>query len=137
MKEHIEQHLDSLAKKVIKETSLESPSKDFTSNIMAQLDNISIESVTTYKPLISKKVWFVFTIAILGGFIYTLIDGGLQSMGWFESIDLSVISNNKFVDAASSITISKILMYAVALFGLFWFAQIGIIKNHLEKQLNY
>jgi hypothetical protein len=137
MKEHIEQRLDSLAKKVIKETSLESPSKDFTSNIMAQLDNISIESVTTYKPLISKKVWFVFTIAILGGFIYTLIDGGLQSMGWFESIDLSVISNNKFVDAASSITISKILMYAVALFGLFWFAQIGIIKNHLEKQLNY
>ena len=137
MKEHTEQHLDKLAKKVMQSSLLESPSLDFTANIMAKVEASATSHVTVYKPLISKKAWLLISILVIGSLSYGIFGNGLESLGWFDSIDYSIISNNKVTEAISGITFSKTLMYAVGLCGLLFFVQIPMMKYYFDKRLEY
>lgn len=136
MHDHLEQRLDKLAKKVVKSSKLESPSLDFTSNVMQQIEASQVSHITVYKPLISKRAWFMIAILIIGGLSYAIF-GGTQSTSLLESIDLSVVFNNKVTDAISGITVSKILAYAIGFGGLVWFIQVPLMKQLLERDLKY
>jgi len=134
MKEHTEQHLDKLAKKVIKSSLLESPSLDFTANIMAKIEASATNNITVYKPLISKSGWLIISILVIGGLTYGIFSSGLEGLGWFDNIDYSIISNNKVIEAISGITFSKTLMYAIGLCGLVFFIQIPMMKYYFDKR---
>ena len=136
MKEHTEQHLDNLAKKAMKSSTLKSPTIDFTANIMKQIEHVSIGETATYKPLISKYGWFGI-IAILVGISLYMILGNVESLSMLESVDYSVISNNKVTDALSGIKFSKTLMYAIGFFGLVFFIQIPLMKHNMNKRLEF
>ena len=131
-----EQHLDKLAKKVMQSSSLESPSLDFTVNIMAKVKASGISHVTVYKPLISKRTWIIVAILILGGLSYGVF-GNIEGLGLVDKVDLSVISNNRVTEAISGITFSKTLMYAIGMCGLVFFVQIPMMKYLLNKRLEY
>lgn len=137
MVEDINKHIDSLVEKVVKESSLESPSLDFTSNIMSQIEAVSQNEITVYEPLISKRVWLAISILVIGSLSYGILGNGLESLGWFDNIDYSIISNNKVTEVISGITFSKTLMYAVGLCGLLFFIQIPMMKHYFDKQLEY
>ena len=137
MKEHTEQHLDKLAKKVMGSSSLEKPSLDFTANIMAKVEDLAISPLTVYKPLISKRSWLLISILVIGGLSYGVFGSGLESLGWFDNIDYSMISNNKVTQAISGVTFSKTLIYAVGFCGLLFFIQIPMMKHYFDKQLDY
>jgi len=136
MQDHTEQHLDKLAKKVMQSSSLESPSLDFTANIMANIEASGISHITVYRPLISKHTWLIVAILILGGLSYSIF-GNLEGLGWVDKVDLSVISNNRVTEAISGITFSKTLMYAVGVCGLVFFIQIPMMKHYMDKRLEY
>ncbi len=136
MQDHLEQRLDKLAKKVVKSSKLESPSLDFTANVMQQIEASQISHITVYKPLISKRAWLVIAILIISGLTYTIF-GGLQSSPLLESVDLSIISNNQVTEAISSITISKMLSYVIGFGGLAWFVQITLTKHLIDKRLQF
>ncbi len=137
MKEHTEQHLDKLAKKVMQLSSLESPSLDFTAKIMAKVEASATSNITVYKPLISKSGWLIISILVIGGLTYGIFGSGLEGLGWFDNIDYSIISNNKVTEAISGITFSKTLMYAIGLCGLVFFIQIPMMKHYFDKRLEY
>ena len=137
MKEHTEQQLDKLAKKAMQSSLLESPSLDFTANIMAKVKDLAISHITVYKPLISKRSWLLISILVIGSLSYAILGNGFESLGWFDNIDYSIISNNKVIEAISGITFSKTLMYAVGLCGLLFFVQIPMMKHYFDKQLEY
>ena len=137
MKEHTEQHLDKLAKKAMQSSLLESPSLDFTANIMAKVEASAISHLTVYKPLISKRSWLLISILVIGGLSYGIFGSGLESLGWFDNIDYSMISNNKVTQAISGITFSKTLIYAVGFCGLLFFIQIPMMKHFFDKRLEY
>ena len=133
MKDHTEQHLDNLAKKAMKASLLESPSNDFTANIMKQIEPIKIGSSTVYKPLISKYGWFGIIAILIGISVYVMF-GNVDSSPLLETIDYSVISNNKVTDVLSGIKFSKTLMYAIGFFGLVFFIQIPLMKHLMNKR---
>ncbi|TJY36341.1 hypothetical protein [Pontimicrobium aquaticum] len=135
MKEHTEQHLDKLAKKVIKSSGIKSPSVDFTTNVMKAVEHVSIGSSITYKPLISKSGWLVIISILVGVSVYMMF-GNLDST-WVKSIDYSMISNNKLTELLSGVTFSKTLSYAIGFFGLLFFIQIPLMKHYLNKRLEY
>ncbi|TDJ06678.1 MAG: hypothetical protein E2O67_03435 [Deltaproteobacteria bacterium] len=137
MKEHTEQHLDKLAKKVMQLSSLESPSLDFTAKIMAKVEASATSSITVYKPLISKSGWLIISILVIGGLTYGIFSSGLEGLGWFDNVDYSIISNNKVTEAISRITFSKTLMYAIGLCGLVFFIQIPMMKHYFNRQFEY
>jgi O6-methylguanine-DNA--protein-cysteine methyltransferase len=136
MKDHTEQHLDSLAKKTMKFSSLESPSVDFTAKLMKQVESIKIGSSLQYKPLISKFGWFGITAILVGLSIYIMF-GNVESSTLLDVVDYSVISNNKVTHALSGIKFSKTLTYAIGLFGLVFFIQIPLMKHLMNKRLEF
>lgn len=137
MVEDINKHIDNFVDKVVKDFSLESPSLDFTSNIMSQIECITQSEITVYKPLISKQVWFIIGVLIVAGLTYLMLGNSLQTTGWFDGLDYSLISNNKVTAALSSITFSKTLMYAIIFLGVVFFIQIPLLKNYFDKRLEY
>lgn len=136
MKDHTEQHLDSLAKKAMKSTSLQSPSVNFTTNIMKQIEHETIGESIIYKPLISKKGWIGIIAVLIGVSVYLML-GNVEGGSWLETVDYSVISNNKVADVLSNIKFSKIVTYAIGFFGLVFFIQIPLMKHYMNKRLEF
>lgn len=137
MEDHTEQHFDKLAKKVMQSSLLESPSLDFTNNVMAEVKANVASDITVYEPLISKRTWFILSVLFTGGLIYSLLGTDFESLGWIGEIDFSVISNNKVTEALGGITVSKILAYAIGFFGLVFFIQIPMMKHYFDKRLEF
>ncbi|MFD1163358.1 MULTISPECIES: hypothetical protein [Hwangdonia] len=135
MKENDDKHLDNFTKKIVEKAALERPSIHFTSEIMSQVAALNKGGVTTYKPLISKKVWTLIALSFMALCVYLILGSETQQEGWFGTLDFSILSNNKFTHALSGFTMSKTLMYAVALFGLMLCIQIPFLKNHFDKRL--
>jgi len=135
MKDHTEQQLDKLAKKVMKSSLLENPSLDFTANIMAKVDAFAKSKTIVYQPLISKTAWIIIIILVVGILSLGFFENGFESLGWFDTIYHSIITDNKISKTISSIAISKTMMYAIVFFGVVFFIQIPILKNRFEKRL--
>lgn len=135
MEQNTDKHIDELARKVFKDSSLEKPSLDFTSNVMASIEE-KTESVITYKPLISKMGWFLIIVALSAISIYTMLSNNENSV-WLSAFDYSVVSKNSIIEFLSGIKFSEATMYVAGLFGLAWLVQLSLIKNYYEKQLEY
>lgn len=136
MKENTEQHLDELTKKMMNSTELESPSSNFTENIMAHIETVEIAPIPS-KPLISKGVWILIGLVVTGLILYSFF-GGLESTGWFDQINYEgVIENNRLSEAFSGIKISNTVLYSAILFGVFMMIQISILKNYFSKRYQF
>lgn len=132
MNNETDKYLDDLTKKVIKESSLETPSVDFTVSVMNQISGLNTTSIT-YKPLISKWGWtliFVISVALV---VFVMYDGG-TSPSWLGTIDFSVLYDNKIISALSNFKMPKLFVYAMLLFGLMFSIQIPYLKYHFNKR---
>ncbi|MDT0559283.1 hypothetical protein RM697_11515 [Ichthyenterobacterium sp. W332] len=133
MDKHTEQHLDKLAEKVLKTPNLESPSVDFTTNIMNSINALPLSKSINYKPLISKYGWLAIIIVLISLSTYIMLNSTGDST-WLKRLDLSSLSNTKFTEVVSGFTISKTLIYAIGLLGIMLFIQIPILKQYHNKQ---
>lgn len=129
-------HIEELVNHIMKESVTESPSADFTSKIMTHVDAIANSTITTYKPLISKKAWIILSIIILGTIVY-LFTNGSSDGSRVVNFDLSILTDNKLSNILSGLSFSKTIVYGVVLFALMFYIQIPLLKHHFEKRLNY
>ena len=129
---HIEE-LDAFTKKYIKEVTIETPSVDFTANLMEILQQ---ENAKIYKPspLISKKMWSVIVVFLIGSILY--VSKG-TSVTWMKmpKLDLSYITSIEMPNLFENITISNTMLYACFFFTLMIFIQVHFLKNHFTKNL--
>ncbi len=135
MNNNVDKQIEKLIDKTMKHTELESPSFNFTNAVMSQVHALEQSAVTTYKPLISKPMWFAIFAVGLAIVLYIVLGTSTTETSWLSFIDLSVLTNNKFSIALPEFTISKTVMYAVVLFGLMLFIQIPILKNYFDKRI--
>ena len=135
MKNNTDNHLDKLFKKVMQESLLEAPSSDFTTNVMSQINALKVSDVTVYKPLISKMGWFVIATVVVSISGYFVFNNTLEGINWFNTIDFSIITNNKITEALSGFTLSNKTVYAVVLFGIMLFIHIPILKKRFDEEL--
>lgn len=135
MNENVDKSIEALASKMMNETTLESPSLDFTANIMAQVEALSQKKDIVYKPLISKWFWVAFFvgIALLFGFFFS--GNNPETTSWFDVVDYSILFNNIVTETLSNIRVSKTMLYSIVLFGVMLFIQIPILKNYFDKRL--
>ena len=129
---HIEE-LDAFAKKYIKEVEIETPSVDFTANIMQSI--LQTENLELYKatPLISKKVWGVLAIVLIGSMVF--VSKG-TSLSWIKmpAFKMNYLSRIQIPNVFENITISNTMLYACFFFTVMVFIQIYYLKNHLTKK---
>ena len=82
------------------------------------------------------KIAFGIITVLIGVSIYMTL-GNVEGATLLDTVDYSVISNNKVTNVLSGITFSKTLMYAIGFFGLVFFIQIPLMKHIMNKRLEY
>ena len=132
MEDHKNLQIDAFLKKQIQEIPLESPSKDFTSNIMGVLEK-ETSKITQYVPLISKKVWAGIAALIVAVFFIPFQE---KEGSIFEKIpfDFSFLDKVSFSGVFDGLTISSTTLYAMLLFSMMVFVQIFYIKGYFSNR---
>lgn len=135
MKDSVDKQLNDLTKKVLQDASLEHPSLSFTEAIMSRVTTIAQNSVTVYKPLISKKVWILISIALIAVILFIVLKGDGTSSGWLQAIDYSIVLNNKLTNSLLNLAIPKTFLYGILLFGVMFCIQIPFLSHHFNQRL--
>jgi len=126
MKEN-DKNVAEFIEKVMKDASLETPSFDFTSKIMAQVAVVEKSKIKEYKPLISKPAWFgIFgiLIAIIGYSIF----------GNIEKTKIEIDFASRFSSLVPKIHFSDVTTYSVLIVTFMVLIQIPILKNYFDKR---
>ncbi|NCO62273.1 MAG: hypothetical protein GW839_01400 [Flavobacteriales bacterium] len=139
MNDNSEKHIEKLVDKLMKENTLQTPSFDFTANVMSQIKALSSTNVFIYKPLISKIGWFFIGFALLALTIFIAFSIKTESTGFLSTIDFSVLTNNKITKVFSGFKISgfevsKTLSYSLLLLGIMVCVQIPFLKHHFNQR---
>lgn len=131
---HIEE-LDAFAKKYIKDIERETPSVDFTANIMDAILQEEQSSIYKAAPLISKKVWFVLAGILIVSILF-VSKGASSSWLQIPEIKMDYLSHVQFPNLFEGIIISDTVLYVCFFFTLMIFIQIYVLKNHFTRNLN-
>jgi len=138
MKDNIENLLDELSKKVITASNLETPSLDFTANIMSNINVVAKQSESTiYKPLITKKAWFIIAVIFIAVCAYVLLGNTSESIGWFTNVDFSFVPSFNMASVFSEISFSKTVLYAIVVLAFMLFIQIPLLKKYFDTRISF
>jgi hypothetical protein len=132
---HIEE-IDAFAKKYVKEIKKETPSLDFTTNLMKSISQLeSVKSTTMYRPLISKKAWFVVVAAIIA-IVLIPFSSAKEEIFTLPKFNFSFLEKLSFSEAFQSINVSNTTFIIALMFGLLLSIQIVYLKGFFEKRLH-
>lgn len=135
MKEQANTQVEKLVDKMLKSSTLESPSVDFTSQILSKIETLQQSKSTVYQPLISKRVWGIIAGVCAIFVVYFFNTTSTESSSWFSTIDFSKFTNNRLSEGISDYTFSKTMMYSIVFLSVMVFIQIPLLKNYFEKRL--
>lgn len=133
MEENKNKQLDAFLKKQIQEIPLDTPSQNFTSNIMDVLNKEAITQIQ-YKPLISKKIWFAVAAVILA---VILIPFQKQEGGLLEkvSLDFSFLDKLNF-SVFEGLAVSNTAFYGLLFFAIMISVQVVYLKGYMDKKMD-
>jgi hypothetical protein len=127
-----DKNIEQLIEKMMAEDKLQSPSIDFTSKIMANIQALEEKKLSVYKPLISKPIWISIGIAVALLVIY--ISFFSVSENNIEIEQIGKLYSDKIANSFSGIHFSKNIMYAILIVPFMILVQVGILKNYFDKK---
>ena len=132
---HIEE-IHAFTKKYVKEIPTEKPSLDFTLNLMSKIAELpSLSKAIAYKPLISKKGWFIM-FAVIIAVIFIPFKSNEESLFTLPEINLSFLDKLNFTGLLDGFNVSSSTMYFALVFSALIFVQIFYLKGYFEKQID-
>jgi hypothetical protein len=123
-----DKNIEEFIDKIMSESSLESPSIDFTSKVMSQILVAEKSKIQHYKPLISTPIWIVILGSLLSLILYT----AFGNEPYNSEIGYSYIVN--ISNIFSEMHFSKNTIYAVLIVPLMILVQITVLKNYYDKK---
>ncbi|SHL66130.1 hypothetical protein [Flavobacterium chilense] len=124
-----DKNIENLIEKMMAENTLESPSADFTSNIMSKILIAEEVKIKPYKPLISISTWIFIGVALALLIIYNVYFTGTEN-----NLEIGKSYTDKISAIVSGIYISKTTLYAILIVPFMILIQIGILKNYFDKK---
>lgn len=137
MEENKNLQTDAFLKKQIQEISLDSPSKDFTKNLMGVLSVEEKSKITEYVPLISKKGWGVigFIVAIISVALFLIPNKNNQETILDKiSLDFSLIPKFSISSFLEMFSVSNTTLFSLGLLSVFMFIQVFYLKGYFSKK---
>ncbi|MHC0439693.1 hypothetical protein [Flavobacterium sp. 3-210] len=124
-----DKNLENLIEKMMAENTLQSPSADFTSNLMSQILVAEKAKIKPYKPLISISTWIFIGIALVLLIIYNMFFAGAEN-----NLEIGKSYTDKISAIISGIHISKTLLYSILIVPFMILVQVGVLKNYFDKK---
>ena len=128
-----DQNIEKLVERMLMNSGIESPSPDFTHNVMSGIYAAQKSRKVIYKPIFSKRTWFIIFTGIIGIFIYSFFNSNPQAplfevnFSWFRFSQLE-----KFLP---NFRISFLTAYVILLAAIAVMVQIFFLKKYFDKQL--
>jgi len=135
MKENEDKNIEQYVHAAIKETPLESPSHNFTANVMAGVLAIAKSKATLYKPLISKTGWVLIFGVIIATVAYLILNGVTQGGGQPWSFGPGVKNFIKSFSEVHLFQLSRITANVIVASAILMLLQIALLKNYLDKRV--
>ncbi|PXY45078.1 hypothetical protein [Flavobacterium hydrophilum] len=123
-----DKNIENLIEKMMSEETLQSPSIDFTSKIMAQVSIIEEKKLKVYKPLISKQTWFIIIAVLIAFSIYVIATGNDYDL---KINDLYI---KEYSNIFSGLHVSEYTLYAILIVPVMMLIQIPLLKNYYAKK---
>ncbi|MBL0736115.1 hypothetical protein JI750_04415 [Flavobacterium sp. GN10] len=127
-----DKNIEQLIEKIMAENNLQSPSIDFTSKIMANVQILEEKKLITYKPLISKPIWILIGLAVAALVIYVSFFSVSETD--FKIDEVGKLYSDRMSTAFTGIHFSKNILYAILIVPIMILVQIGILKNYFDKK---
>ena len=124
-----DKNIENLIEKMMEETTLQSPSIDFTSSIMSQILVAEKAKIKPYKPLISTSTWIFIGITLAVLVLYNVFFAETQN-----NLEIGKSYTDKISALVSGIHVSKTLLYALLIVPFMILIQIGDLKNYFDKK---
>jgi len=124
-----DKNLENLIDKMMAENTLQSPSADFTSNLMSQILVAEKAKIKPYKPLISTSTWIFIGLAVMLLVVYNVLFAGAEN-----NVKIGKTYTDKIAAIFSGIHISKNILYAFLIVPIMMLIQIGVLKNYFDKK---
>lgn len=124
-----DKNIENLIEKMMEETTLQSPSIDFTSSIMSQILVTEKAKIKPYKPLISISTWIFIGITFAVLVLYNVFFAETQN-----NLEIGKSYTDKISALVSGIHVSKTLLYALLIVPFMILIQIGVLKNYFDKK---
>lgn len=127
-----DKNIEQLIEKMMAEEKLQSPSIDFTSKIMANVQILEEKKLKAYKPLISKPIWILIGLAVAALVIYVSLFSVSETD--FKIDEVGNLYSDRMSTAFSGIHFSKNILYAILIVPYMILVQVGILKNYFDKK---
>jgi flagellar biosynthesis protein FlhB len=135
MKNKEDKNIETLVEKMMKDTSLQITSFDFTSKVMSEVLAIDKKPSVSYKPVISKCGWFIIFAAI-SGLIIWLIFNRYTFNETTTNPDFSFINTDNILKIFSRFEFSNITTNIILLAITMIFIQIVLLKSYLNQRFH-
>ncbi len=133
MDELEDKKLEAFVDKLMENAPLESPSVDFTKNVMHKLEAETPKEVFQYKPIVSGKVLSAVFIAFVALLILIGTQVGLDNgQSWFKNLNTAAWFHIDW-SWMEGYTSSKVTIYAFLFLGLMFFVQVPWLKKQLNR----
>lgn len=133
MQEKEDKQIEKLIEKVMKHSSLETPSVDFTSLVMGKVEAMESSSKLIYEPLISKRTWVLIAVGFVGLTIFVFMNQS-ETSGWFN---LNYFKIYRISHLFNALHPSKIVALSIGFFCLMLLIQIPLLKRTFDKQFEF
>ena len=142
--ENKEKKLDEFTHKIFNETSLETPSFNFTDKVMANLPEIhSAKKIKTnsvkkikYEPLISKSGWIMIAafvaILLISAYFSSAVNASEVMIDKWST--LKSVFNFSFKMPNIGIINTDVLAISVALFTAYFLLEVFLLNNWINKR---
>jgi len=125
--------LEAFVDKIMNDAPLESPSVDFTQNVMHQIEVETSNTIFQYKPVVSGKVLSLAFVAFIALLILIGSQVGVDSsQGWFKNLHMGSWFQTNW-DWMGHYSSSKVMIYGFLFLGFMFFAQVPWLKKQLNK----
>ena len=128
-----DQNIEKLVERMLMNSGIESPSPDFTHNVMSGIYAAQKSRKVIYKPIFSKRTWFIIFTGIIAIFIYSFFNSNPQAP-LFE-VNFSWFRLNQLEKFLPNFRISFLTAYVILLAAIAVMVQIFFLKKYFDKQL--
>jgi uncharacterized membrane protein (DUF485 family) len=133
MKANEDKNIEKLIDHLMKDTTLASPSFDFTSKVMSQVIATKTSAATTYQPLISKQTFIAIFIGLAVLIAYVLWNGTAASNNRLLHLNYNLLTN---FNPIKTWQFSTITTYTVVLTTIMLCIQIPLLKNYYDRRFD-
>jgi|SRR6185437_3215368 len=134
MKNKEDKNIEKLVENLMSETTLESPSIDFTAKVMSGVFAVKKRKLV-YKPPISKWAWYI----IFGSFAFLfafVIYNNQQNTATDSYFNFTFFNSEKFFNLFSRFQISSMTANVLLAASAMLFIQIFLLRSYLNKRFH-